>query len=268
VNDLQESAGVQIQPILLRGAIYQALALGFAYPSDDVREQLIRRWSALTKAWFPWPDGVRLEFERAVEILSHAEQQELEREHVRLFGPAARCPLNETAYGEAGRLLGRSASLADISGFYLAFGLEPTARDTHPEDHLSLELEFMSLLALKEAYAIAEGWNDQLAVTREAQRAFVQDHLGTWIDALAAHLGTADPHPYYAALAQAVQHLVRTDTARLKATPQPVGARLSDEQVGGETFECPLAARQDSGSAPCHATSRSGESQPPMGAAS
>lgn len=238
---VQGPAAQQVSTILFRGAVYQALALGFAYPSSAVLGQLKARWSELLNTPLTWPEGVRQPFQQAADLVHATEGEVLEGEHIRLFGPAGRCSLHETAYGDAGRLLGKSATLADISGFYLAFGLQPTPTDTHPEDHIALELEFMSLLALKEAYALAEGWLEHLDVTREAQRKFVQDHFGTWIDAVGEQLRACDPHPFYAALGEALQRLARAEVARLHVTPVAISGQLTDPEMGGDAIRCPRA---------------------------
>lgn len=238
--DTQRLMAKQVSAVLFRGAAFQALALGFAYPSSAVLQQLKRRWSAILDASLPWPVGVRQPFQHANRLVLSTDGETLEREYVRLFGPAARCPLHEAAYGDAGRLLGRSAILADIAGFYLAFGLHPTTGDTHPEDHIGLELEFMGLLAVKEAYAMAEGWQEPLEVTRTAQQRFVQDHLGTWIDALTAQLRICEPHPFYATLGESLRALVRAEVLRLKAAPVPVSGPVADIAMGEDPLQCPM----------------------------
>lgn len=237
--DTQRLMAKQASAVLFRGAAFQALALGFAYPSRAVLKQLKAQWGALLNASRPWPAGVRQPFQRANRLVLRTDGETLEREYVRLFGPVARCPLHETAYGDAGRLLGRSASLADIAGFYLAFGLRPTSDDTHREDHIGLELEFMSLLALKEAYAIAEGWQEALEVTQRAQLRFVEDHLGTWIDALAAQLRISEPHPFYATLGESLRALVRAEVTRLQASPVPASGPVTDISMGEDFLQCP-----------------------------
>jgi DMSO reductase family type II enzyme chaperone len=242
---LREPITNQLSPILLRGALYRALALGLAYPSPDVLERLTTQWKALSDASVAWPDGVKEAFQDAARQLHDSDTEALGPEHVRLFGPAGRCSLHETSYGNAARLLGRSAHLADISGFYLAFGLQPAAVSTSPEDHISIELEFMSLLSLKEAYALAEGWDDHLEVTRDAQRKFVQDHLGTWFDAMAAELRAADPHPFYAALGETLRRLVRDEVTRLNVSPIAVSGPITDPEMGGDTFQCPRAGSHE-----------------------
>lgn len=235
----------QVAQILFRGAVYQALALGFAYPSGAMLSQLKSRWSGLLRAPLDWPDGVQHPFEQATARLETCDGEALEHDYVRLFGPAGGCPLHETSYGDAGRLLGKAPQLADISGFYLAFAVQPAPRDTHLEDHITLELEFMSILSLKEASALAEGWQEPLEITRRAQRQFVQDHLGTWTSAMTERLARCEPHPFYLALGETVQCLVRAEVTRLEASPAPISGWLADKEMAGETFQCPHAADAD-----------------------
>ncbi len=241
MSDTQRLMARQVSAVLFRGAVFQALALGFAYPSHAVLQQLKARWNVLLNGSRPWQAGVRQPFLRTHKFLLCADGEALEPEYVRLFGPVARCPLHETAYGDAGRLLGRSAHLADIAGFYLAFELHPTAGDSHREDYIGLELEFMSLLAVKEAYAIAEGWQEALEVTRTAQQRFVQDHLGTWTDAFIAQLRLYEPHPFYAAIGESLGVLVRAEVIRLQASPIPVGVPTTDTVIGEDSLQCPYA---------------------------
>lgn len=89
------------------------------------------------------------------------------------------------------------------------------------------------------------GQYEHLEVTRDAQRKFAQDHLGTWIDALAEQLRTCDPHPFYAALGEALQRMVCAEVTRLKASPVPVGGWMGDAEMGGETLVCPRATAED-----------------------
>jgi TorA maturation chaperone TorD len=166
---------------------------------------------------------------------------QLQAEHIRLFGPAGRCPLTETAYGDAGRLLGKAAQLADISGFYLAFGLQTAAQDQHPIDHLALELEFMSALGLKEALALNEDWEERLALTVDTQAKFLQDHLGIWIDAWFACLRDSDPPPCYLKLGKAIQAFVQSENQHLAVSPHKLTSLAIDREVGGDELSCPLA---------------------------
>src|SRR6185503_4152613 len=76
---------------------------------------------------------------------------------VTAFGHAARgdCPLNEIEYGELkADPLFQPHRLADLAAFYRAFGLEMAEAAAERPDHLGMELEFMAVLAAREAFAL------------------------------------------------------------------------------------------------------------------
>lgn len=103
------------------------------------------------------------------------------------------------------------------------------------ENHIAAELEFMSALALKEAYALAEGHTEGLAVTREAQVGFLTDHLGRWADTFAAEVRSATPVPYYAG-ADVLTTWVRAEIEALGATPVRLTTRLDLGPLGDDTL--------------------------------
>jgi TorA maturation chaperone TorD len=138
-------------------------------------------------------------------------------------------------------MAGKSALLADIAGFYAAFGLEPSATHPDAEDHVAPECEFMSALCLKEAYALAEGMTEGLEVTRRAQASFLGEHLGRWAEAFAGAVKEATPLPYYGALADLLIAWAREEIAGLGAEPQRVSGRFGYDPVQEEAFTCPMA---------------------------
>jgi len=230
----------EVSAALGRAAVLRELARALDYPSSEARADVVGRWRAMLGAAAAWPEGVRPALLQALEQLDGADAS-LESEHVRLFGPAGRAALTETSYGDAGRLLGKSAALADVGGFYRAFGLKPGAEHPRPEDHLAFELEFLSVLAVKEAWAMSEGDEEALEVTRDATGKFVREHVGTWIDAWLAVLRASAPPPFYDALGEVIQRLVRAECTRLAVEPRTVGSRVVDREVGDDVFICPRA---------------------------
>jgi TorA maturation chaperone TorD len=231
----------EISDALLRAGIFRLFAEAFCYPEQDSLEVLESRWISLLGWKGEWPDVVQDSLAGTLEDLRAANPSLLSDEYFRLFGPAACCPLTETSWGDSGRLLGKAAQLADISGFYHAFKVQPRAiADSVPEDHLVVELEFMSILYLKEAYAANAGLNEELDITRDAQKKFLEEHLATWIDYWAELLGNYAPRSFYHTLASALQITIRSEARRLGITPVPIRARVTDHEAGADSFNCPL----------------------------
>lgn len=117
----------------------------------------------------------------------------LHREYDRVFGLVftGECVPYETEYHPPSETFFRSQQMADVAGFYRAFGLDPAQTVTKRPDHVALELEFMAILLLKKRLAQDEGGADaaeRVAVCDEAQRTFFRDHLGWWLPSFATAL--------------------------------------------------------------------------------
>jgi len=138
--------------------------------------------------------------------------------YIATFGHAARggCPLNEIEYGDIkADPLFQPHRLADLAAFYRAFGLEVTEDAGERQDHICLELEFMCVLAAKEAYALEHQLDsDQLAQCREAQKKFLREHLGRWTPAFTRRLAAATSEPTLLALAEFTRAFIEAECAR------------------------------------------------------
>jgi TorA maturation chaperone TorD len=137
-----------------------------------------------------------------------------------------RCPPHETSLlaDEPGRALTRTFDLADVAGFYRAFGVA-MAEGGERCDHVAAECEFMQLLAAKEAVAGAEpAGAEHVALCRDAARAFLVDHLGRFAGRLAARLEEGAGDPLYAAAGRLLRDFVDWDAARLDAAADRPGA--------------------------------------------
>lgn len=128
---------------------------------------------------------------------------------------------------------GHTPRLADVAGFYRAFGM---AVSHELPDHVVAELEFASVVSLSEAQARENGDVEAAKVCADAARAFLRDHLGTWLDSWAARIGETEVLRPWAPFAAAAADLVAADAASRNVVPVRSTAAFTDmvEPFGDE----------------------------------
>ncbi len=144
--------------------------------------------------------------------------QDLQLEHTRLFIKGEGLPY-ETSF-DKGRPFGQPHDLADIAGFYRAFGLKPSKESP---DYIVCELEFMSLLCLKESIAEADSRFEQASICMDAQRKFINEHLGRWLGNFNKHIDKCARLSVYPALTRFILQFVIFHASAL-------GIKLPDAQ--------------------------------------
>ncbi len=226
---------------LAAAALYRLIARGFAYPApghvaamrQEFRRLLFgRRRGPLAPSFTQAVDQARLAWHVA-------DGPRLAAEHLRLFAGRAEVAMRETGYGDGRRFGGQPVELADIAGFYRAFGLKLSATEPDLPDHLGAELEFLSLLLVKAAYADSRGWTRKARLAREGAKRFLAEHLGRWVVGFAAALDAAGASRPYRALAAALVALIAHDCFRLGVRPVPMTGRPSADEMHADVFECP-----------------------------
>jgi TorA maturation chaperone TorD len=110
----------------------------------------------------------------------------------------------------------RSNGLADISGFYQAFGLKVAEDCPERPDHIVLELEFMAFLIGLERSANGARQFERQDVCREAQRRFLAEHLLWWTPAFAKLLGRGNAKGFYVAAGKFLAAMAPVERALLK----------------------------------------------------
>jgi len=190
-----------------RSVVYGYLALGFAYPGKALPLQA--------------PEGSSLAvgpIEKALRDMQDAARAAqlgaLQRSYMRVFDPR-RPPLPLEAELRNDAAPQRAFLLADIMGFYRAFGMAP--RHERP-DHIACELEFLSVLGIKEALALQRGRLQEAHITADARGKFLREHLCCWSEALLrlVRRRAAERHDrFYLALADAFETTLREEEEAL-----------------------------------------------------
>lgn len=227
---------------LARYDAYRSLAAAFRDPGDpaggaDFDAEALR--SALEDLGLSPPQSGSPALERLTSRDARA------AEHRAIFGHvvAHGCPPYETEYGRR-HLFGQSQELGDIRGFYEAFGVRPRRGGERP-DHVACELEFLALLALKEATSMVTGEEERAAVARDAAGRFLADHAARWLPALAARIGRSHPDGGYALVASMAAALATAHARELGRAPVSLGPDdlvPVTEEPDGFAFECGLDA--------------------------
>jgi len=224
-----------LDEVIRRAQMYRFLAEAFLYPTENWLEDL--------PVLAPILEEVGLSNLRPSSFA--IQLSDLQAEHLRTFGlTGSLCYETEIGMPNEYR---QSQEMADIAGFYRAFGFQVGGRLRERPDHLATELEFLYVLSLKEAYAVEKGIREHAEVCAQARHSFLRDHLGRWIGLFAEGLvrvsardsgedGTDNPYLWLACLAAA---FVQADAQSLGLTldtrplvemqPTPLGPDLSCE---------------------------------------
>ncbi len=201
-----------------RASAYRLLGLLFSYPTDSVAS----RTFALARAFET--SGVRdiqLSGYPSLRALTEAcldyPTESLERAYVSAFTHicAADCNPTETSYTSK-HIFQVTNELADLDAYYRAFGVEVGGERT---DHISVEMEFMAYLCVREANALTEGDTEKAAVDSKAQKVFLERHLGRWVHEFSYLLQRKQPAGPLAEAADLLPKLVSADEVRLDAKP-------------------------------------------------
>ena len=118
-----------------------------------------------------------------------------------------------------GTLVTSTDTLADLSGFYKAFGLSLTEANRERADHLCLQLEFLSYLSLQTASLELDEDQNGIDIVTNAQADFLEDHLGRWIPRFAETVLDESDVAFYRTLAELVERLVEIDAERFDVEP-------------------------------------------------
>jgi TorA maturation chaperone TorD len=220
-----DSSATRCDLALARGVLYRFASRSFRHPDPAWRAE-----------WGYWSRGIREAVEACCEedgsspVLREAletalacdlDTMDVVAEHARVLGhtPRASATPYETEWsGAAGDLL-QFHQIADIAAFYNAFGLELGQGCDERADHVSVELEFLHFLCVKEAWAEEQGREDLAVVCRETQRKFLAEHVATWTPGLCARVEAASRGGFYGRVSLLLRLWIEDECRRLGAQP-------------------------------------------------
>ena len=241
-NTLQSS----IDHGLARAFIYRLLAKALEGPEPDGWQWLSSQptqsalWSAVRTMAPTAPAAFACTAAELAHRLSPDAFEEFHSTYVTCFGHTVRgdCPMNEIEYGDIkADPLFQPHRLADLGAFYAAFGLEMTPDAAERQDYISIELEFMSVLAAKEVYALEHQLEDEQAtVCRDAQKKFLREHLGRWTPAFTRRLARMAGETTLGALAEFTREFITEDCRRFGVTPGSEDLLLRPIDESSETI--------------------------------
>lgn len=226
---------------VVRAVGYSLLAHALAYPDDSA----IAALQEVAAAAASFLEGTPLA--ELVPLARAATPGDLEPAHVRLFSLSSSpdCPTYETAYFSPDPTQ-QTNRMADIAGFYRAFGVDTGGTGFRPDD-ICVELEFMGYLCRKQVYAAEHLGAPRVAQTLRAQRLFLGDHLGCWAAGLGRRIAArAGASEFYRVLGAVLEDWVWGDCRAAGVTRLEVvdGPRPGWESEGGETGELGINPEQ------------------------
>jgi TorA maturation chaperone TorD len=201
-----------------RAVIYSLLATGLALPTSE-------RLLLLGTKLLPGVRSLHLPapLNDALQSLASDLPTDLDaarNHHMALFPPIASqdAPGYETAY-RGDDIFQQATHLADIAGFYRAQGLRAGGSERERPDHITVELEFMAVVARKEVVSLRGGNLDDALICRDMAALFLEDHLGCWAPTFGRRAAAVTASPWYRSLGDLTAEWVEQDMSAAGVTP-------------------------------------------------
>lgn len=228
---------------LARSTFYSFLSNGFAYPTEEglkeiktgvASRELKEAASCLGEELL---QSVQLLCENLEKEVAPLELKDMAGGYNRLFSMGLLCPHHETFYASL-HVFMKSQDLADIQGFYKAFGFNLSEKEKELADFIGTELEFMHVLCFKEYHAIEKGEAEKADLCRESQAKFLEGHLGTWVEAFSKTLSAISHMDHFITMGRLLEEFVNFDCQYLGATPKRVAIPEEGWKQEAEPLSC------------------------------
>jgi TorA maturation chaperone TorD len=122
---------------------------------------------------------------------------------------------SESAYATGGRLV-MQKERDQVLAMYRSVGMDKAKDFTEPEDHIAVELQFMSFLADETAKAAGAGDRQKVRELLDLQDVFLEKHLGSWLGHLASDVMKQGRVDFYRGISLIADGFVEEDRKVIK----------------------------------------------------
>ncbi len=189
--------------------IFRVLSANFYLPDKAlyVEEELFENLVSLLDSVC---SNVKSHAQKMAKAFMAYPEEDLLVEYARLFvGPnKLQAPPYGSVYLEEGNHVMGYTTLA-VRKMYEEAGLSLNNDVKQPDDHISLELEFMYYMIHKELEAWEKGNKEQEGQWRKQQKLFLVSYLAPWVPAFAERIRQGSENSFYTSLADCLEAYVK-----------------------------------------------------------
>jgi len=159
-------------------------------------------------------------FQKVISMVNELNRETIQNENVSIFGhtlskqtaPYALEHLKSTD------VFFRTQKLADLNGFYQAFGMEVECVER--ADHIATQTEFLSYLILKELVAIKKNLEEEIEICQKAFIDFHQEHFFDWAKMFSENLIEKVEGEFYPAAGKFLWGLICKEKSNLHSAKE------------------------------------------------
>lgn len=132
----------------------------------------------------------------------------------------------------------QARQIADIAGFYRAFGAEAHGPALDRPDHAGCELEFLAFLGARRLAADDASAKDESRLCLEVENEFLREHAGRWLPTFFRAIEKAATDPFHTALGKVGAAVVERELTHRGIGAEPLGPRARRLSVEADALEC------------------------------
>ena len=221
--------------------LYKTLSLGLAYPEENNWAMIAKQFK-ISEDLFEGEMLSRLNSFKEYFTKNRHRIDDIKSEYLNIFDVGRKISPYETEYMTE-KLSRKPFELADIAGFYTAFGLSVTEgmRNKEALDHISIELEFMAILEWKELCALENGQEENVKIVKDAKLKFLQEHLMKWAFFFCRQIYGLEGDGFFIRLARLLELVLILECKRYSLDVSIFDKQISMEPYSGvrsETLTC------------------------------